>query len=188
MKNINKIMIVGLILLVLPSMVIAGSINGADYYDGDWNLIWDNGQMRELNDNDVDIDADTVGGKSVQNLKHIMDRKDRRILNEANSYADSHDSSGSSFDKEDMLKYLYGEEYETYLDARYIQIFDFATIALYNQAYGEVLKYWIEHPDVEFHFDNAVEIRYARKLAEYTGIEQVVGNTVCKSSGVCVTN
>ena len=174
MKNITKITMAVLMLFVLAGTVSAGSINGADYYDGDWNLIWNNGQMREINDNDVDIDADTIEGNTASDL-----------LSSAYSYADSHDKTGSSFKTDDMKNYIYGEEYLGYLNSRYIRVFDFAAEVFYNRAYMETLKYMIEHPNVEFHFEESVEIKQARYMAAYTNVSQQVGKTTCNPNGAC---
>lgn len=197
----KKLTIALLILFVVPT-VMAGSINNADYYDRDTNLWKDFSTIRTINDNNVDVDADTLEGKDLQDIKRIMNRKDRRTLRKsktysdandviaiatANAYADAHDSKGSSFNKADMTKYLYGEEYSTYLDNKYVKPSDFALIVFRNKAYMETLKYQIEHPNVKFHFGNAVNIKTARYVAEYTGIDQTTGKTTCTAKGICVT-
>ena len=257
----KKIMTIALfMILLLPIAVNAGSINGAQYYDRD--TFWGGSTTRTLNDNNVNIDADTLNGRDVGDLRNMMDNKDANVLNDAktfahnqdvktlnkaktfaqnedvktlsdaktfaktqdkktlkkskkytrkqdkktlasantysdagdvvavalaNAYADANDAKGSSFNGADMRKYIYGEEYLAVLDARYVQQFDFAEIVFRNKAYMETLRYAINHPNVEFHFDEVVNIKTARFMAEYTGVEQVIGKTTCRVNGHCVT-
>ena len=212
MKKITQITTALMILLILP-MVSAGSINGADYYDRDTNLWKDFSTIRTINDYNVQVDADTLEGRDLQDIKQIMNRKDRKTLRKAkryadnrdldvmdysdandviaiataNAYADSHDSKGSSFNKKDMQNYLFGEEYSTYLDEKYVKPSDFALVVFKNKAYMETLKYQIEHPNVEFHFGQSVNIKTARYVAQYTGVTQIAGRTTCTPKGICVT-
>ena len=179
----NKAIVALMVLLVMP-LALAGSIDNADYYDRDTNMFWSYSQMRTISDDNVDIDADTVGGISASDITD----GDSNAYDQAVAYANANDASGSNFDREGMMKYLYGEEYVSYLDNRYTQQTNFASLVFYNQAYAETLKYLIEHPNVEFNFDNAVQIKQARYMAGYLGTEQTVGNTVCQPNGNCVTN
>ena len=115
------------------------------------------------------------------------DNGDANTYASATAYADANDAKGSSFNKADMQQYIYGVEYVSFLDMRYVQQFDFAEIVFRNKAYMETLKYGINHPNVEFHFEQSVNIKTARYMAEYTGMAQTTGRTTCKPSGACIT-
>lgn len=69
--NPKTILSVLMTLIMLSSIAYAGSIHDAQYYDkySNW-WYWHGGTIRTLNDNDVRVDADTVGGVDVvQKLK-----------------------------------------------------------------------------------------------------------------------
>ena len=104
-------LILALIALLAIGIVSAGSIGDAQYYDRDTNLWWDNNQIRTLNDNDVDIDADTLGGSSYGDITGYSDTNDRRIIAvmDSNSAAWNTDRVGGGISQDFLSLVLYND-------------------------------------------------------------------------------
>jgi len=104
-------LILALIALLAIGIVSAGSIGDAQYYDRDTNLWWDNNQIRTLNDNDVDIDADTLGGSSYGDIIDYSNTNDRRVIAviDSNSAAWNTDRVGGGISQDFLSLVLYND-------------------------------------------------------------------------------
>ena len=104
----KKLLIVAVLMLMVCAIgVNAGSVEDLDYKDS--TLLWTN--YRQIDDNNVVVDADTLEGSSLSDIESVMDEKD----NETMSYIKSNEAQylsdgGVSFGY--VEKYLFNEYLE----------------------------------------------------------------------------
>jgi hypothetical protein len=164
----KKIISLVAILMMAVAFVTAGSITDMQYKDK--NLVWDT--TRTVNDYDVDVDADTLGGYNYSSMI---------------SYIDSNDAVGSGISYHTVNNLLYGSgEWTDKYDNYYQLILDkFATkkeledlkakIAILEQAvFGKTIS------------QEAVNMQVALTKAKESGKEVQTGKWYCTGK-VCYT-
>ena len=111
----RKISLMLLMLCILTTSVLAGSISDFQYKDQ--TNVFGSTVTRTANDNDVDIDADKVNGKSYSDITSDINSATETVLLIANDYATRNDAKGIG--KESMINYLY-KEFVPYLKSIFI--------------------------------------------------------------------
>ena len=158
------------LLLLMASFVTAGSIGDLDYKDS--NLFWD--LNREINDNDVDIDSDTLGGKSSSDLMREVDERD---------------DVGSGMSQHQLSNYLVGNYRNWQVWDDYDNYYEFLLDKFISVDLLYRLEARIDYLEARLNKcscseeDEMTKFDAALMAYERTGVPQIVDGYTCASLG-----